>query len=80
VGVLSVLRFLPMGVFDDATIRVIGQAFDAACKELRDTGQPDVVEEVMIKRIITAARTGERDITRLQQAALAGLGKPSDLK
>jgi hypothetical protein len=39
-----------------------------------------IVEEVMIKRIITAARTGERDITRLQQAALAGLGKPSDLK
>jgi hypothetical protein len=34
-----------------------------------------IVEEVMIKRIITAARTGERDITRLQQAALAGLGK-----
>jgi hypothetical protein len=33
---LSVLRFIPMGVFDEATIRTIGKAFDAACKELRD--------------------------------------------
>ena len=55
VGTLSVLRFIPMGVFDGATIRTIGKAFDAACKELRDGGQPAVVHEVMIKRIIAAA-------------------------
>jgi hypothetical protein len=45
-----------MGVFDDATVRTIGRAFDAACKELKDTGQPDVVHEVMVKRIIAAAQ------------------------
>jgi hypothetical protein len=72
---LAVLRYIPMGVFDDATIRAIGKAFDAACKELRDTGQPDVVQEVMIKRIIAAARAGERNVTRLREAALTGLGK-----
>ncbi len=44
--VLSVLRFIPMGVFD--TVRNIGRAFDP-CKELNDAGQPDVVHEVMIK-------------------------------
>jgi hypothetical protein len=55
VGTLSVLRFIPMGVFDGATIRTIGKAFDAACKELRDGGQPAVVHEVMVKRIIAAA-------------------------
>jgi len=65
-----------MGVFDDAAVRSIGRAFNAACKELKDTGQPDVVHEVMIKRIITAARRGERNVMRLRDAALTGLRKP----
>ena len=72
-GALSVLRFIPIGVFDEATVRIIGKAFDAACKELRDGGQPAVVHEVMIKRIIAAARKGERDMMRLMDAALIGL-------
>jgi hypothetical protein len=76
VGTLSVLRFIPMGVFDGATIRTIGKAFDAACKELRDGGQPSVVHEVMIKRIIAAARKGERNVIRLRDAALTGLEEP----
>ena len=73
VGTLSVLRFIPIGVFDEATIRTIGKAFDAACKELHDGGQPAVVHEVMIKRIIAAARKGERNMMRLRDAALTGL-------
>jgi hypothetical protein len=74
VASLSVLRFIPIGVFDDATVRSIGRAFGAACKELKDTGQPDVA--VMIKRIIAVARKGERNVTRLRDAALTGLRKP----
>jgi hypothetical protein len=74
---LSVLRFIPIGVFDDATVRNIGGAFDLACKELNDAGQPDVVHEVMIKRIIAAARRGERDLKRLRDAGLTGLRKPN---
>jgi hypothetical protein len=76
VGALSVLRFIPIGVFDEATIRTIGKAFDGACKELHDGGQPAVVHEVMIKRIIAAARKGERNVTRLRDAALTGLREP----
>ena len=76
-AVLSVLRFIPMGVFDGATVRNIGRAFDLACKELNDAGQPDVVHEVMIKKIIAAARRGERDVKRLRDAGLTGLRKPS---
>ena len=48
-AVLSVLRLIPMGVFGGATFPNIGRAFDLACKELNDAGQPDVVHEVMIK-------------------------------
>ena len=71
----SILQFVPRGVFDDQTTLLMGEAFDAACRELHDTGQPAVVHEVMAKRIIAAARKGERDVMRLRNAALAALGK-----
>jgi hypothetical protein len=48
-----------------------------SCKELNDAGQPDVVQEVMIKRIIAAARRGERDVKRLRDAGLTGVRKPN---
>ena len=76
-ALLSVLRFTLRGVFDDATVRNICGAFDLACKQLKDARQPDVVHEVMIKRIIAAARRGERDVKRLRDAGLTGLGKPN---
>ena len=70
---LSVLRFIPMDVFDGATVCNVGRAFGLACKKLNDAGQPDVVHEVMIKRIIAAARKGESDVKRLRDAGLTGL-------
>jgi hypothetical protein len=77
----SIIPFMPRrGVFDDATTRIMGEAFDAACKELHDTGQPFVVHEVMAKRIIAAARNGERDVTRLRDAALSALGVTNGLR
>ncbi len=71
----SILPFVPRGVFDDATTRVMGQAFDAALRELHDTGQPHLVHEVIAKRIIDAARKGERSMTSLRDVALAALGQ-----
>jgi len=64
----SILSFVPGVVFDDSDTR-----FDAACEEVGDTGQPPLVREVMAKRIIDAARAGERDVNRLRDAALSGL-------
>lgn len=69
----SILQFVARGAFDDATTRIMGEAFDAACKELRDTGQPAVVREIMARRIIAAAHKGERDVGRLTEAASAAL-------
>jgi hypothetical protein len=60
--------------FDDEATRLMGEAFDAACTGLRDTGQPIVVQEVIAKRIIKAAMKGERDPARLRKAGLAALG------
>ncbi len=56
----------------------MGEAFEAACKELDDTGQPKVVLEVIAERIIAAARIGERDPVRLRKAALGGLAGDED--
>ena len=61
-------------VFDDRTTQIIGEAFDGACKELHDTGQPPIVYEVIARRIIDAANVGERDLIRLRNAGLAALG------
>ena len=72
----SILQFIPKTgvVFDDHVTRIMGEAFDYACKELHDVGQPAVVYEVIAKRIIDAARAGERDVVRLRNTGLAALG------
>ena len=71
----TVLQFIRnKSDFDDEATRLIGDAFDAACEGLRDTGQPIVVQAVIAKRIIKAAMKGERDPTRLRKAGLAALG------
>jgi hypothetical protein len=69
----SILPFLPRGVFDDAATKIMGEAFDAARKALDDTGQPPLVQEVMARRIIAAARKGERNFFKLRDAALEAL-------
>ncbi len=55
------------------SVRTLTEAFEAACQELDDTGQPELVLEVIADRIIAAARGGERDPVRLRAAALAGM-------
>jgi hypothetical protein len=74
--VASILPFIQkVGVvFNDDTTSIMGAAFDAACKELHDSGQPALVYEVIAKRIIDAAHKGERDPIRLRDAGLAALG------
>ena len=62
-----------MGDFDDEATRIMGEAFDAACHELHDTKQPAIVYEVIAKRILAAARKGERDAERLRDIGLAAL-------
>jgi len=61
-------------VFDDRVTDLLGQAFDAARRELHDKGQPDIVYEIVAVRIIEAARKGERDVSKLAAAGLAALG------
>jgi len=63
--------FKVSGVFDPEAIAAMSEAFEAACAVLQDAGQPEVVREIIAKRIIAAATIGERDPLRLQAAAFA---------
>jgi hypothetical protein len=80
--VASILQFIRKtgAVFDDHATQIMGESFEAACKELHDKGQPQIVYEVIAKRIIDAAKNGERDIDRLRNAGLAALGLSDDDK
>jgi hypothetical protein len=70
---MSIHSFVRPGVFDPEALAAIGEAFAAACKALDDTGQPQIVREVIAERIVAAANTGERDPVRLLEAALPWL-------
>lgn len=70
---LSVVRFLPRGVFDDDATHAMGEAFDAALALLGEKFHPTVIHEVIARRIITAARKGERDPGRLRDTAIAAI-------
>ena len=70
---MSIHSFINPGAFEPETIVLMSEAFDAARAELQDTGQPQIVLEVIAERIIAAARNGERDPVRLREAGLAGM-------
>ena len=71
----SILPFIRKSgtVFDDRVTQLMGEAFDNACRQLHDRGQPAIVYEVIAKRIIDAAEAGERDLVRLRNAGLGSL-------
>jgi hypothetical protein len=57
--------------FEPEMIAVMGEALEAACKVSHDADQPEAMREIIARRIIAAARFGERDPVRLRAAALA---------
>jgi hypothetical protein len=67
------IRLIQGASFDPETTRLLGLAYERACEDM----SPDVtVREALAKRIIEAARRGERDIGRLIRY---GLGKDQSL-
>jgi hypothetical protein len=54
--------------FDDAATLAMGEAFDNACKSLRNFGS--AVPAIIADLIIAAAKNGERDPARLYEQAV----------
>ncbi len=70
----QILQFIrPQKVFDSETTAVLAAAYERAISGLRACGQPEVMREIVARRIIALAAKGERDPERLYAAALAGL-------
>ena len=58
-------------VFDPDTVKVLTASYEQAC---RFAGNPSVpAKELFARRILQAAKRGERDVERLTECALAGL-------
>ncbi len=70
----TIVPFLKDGSFDPETVHAMGDAFDRARKLLHDRGQPSVVQEIIAKRIIEIARTGERDADKMCKRVLTAFG------
>ena len=58
--------------FDDSATLAMGQAFDRACKSLRNFGS--AVPAIIADLIIAAAKNGERDPGRLYEQVLNDYG------
>jgi len=58
--------------FDDTATSAMGEAFDNACKSLRNFGS--AVPEIIANQIVAAAKVGERDAARLYEQALKVFG------
>lgn len=63
---------------EPAVFMVMDDAFRRACRSLHDTGQPEIVQEILAKRIIDFAKAGERDPRELCEKALKALGIESN--
>lgn len=61
--------------FDAEGTAILVSAYEQAIRSLGDSGQPDLVREIIAKKIIAAAMQGERDPTRLCASALEGIGE-----
>lgn len=70
----TIARHLQGQSFDPETIEIMGLAYDKAKRHLHDTGQPELVQQVIAERIIFIAGTGERDPDRIARRALEALG------
>jgi tartrate dehydratase beta subunit/fumarate hydratase class I family protein len=60
--------------FDDAATSAMSKAYDRACESLGLSGPACTMREIIAKRIIDAAKNGERDPVRLHAQALIPFG------
>src|SRR5467141_19175 len=82
---MPIRPFMQPGAFDPEAIAAMSEAFEVALKEIQDTGQPDVVREIIAQRIIQAARL--KSVTRsvcgqprsASRTSVAGVKNPAPI-
>ena len=71
VAAMPINSYLEDGAFSPEAIAAMGEAFDAACKELHVTDQSNALRTLIAVVVIEAARRGELNPSRLRTAAVA---------
>ena len=70
----TIIQFVEGQPFNPDVVRIMGEAYDIACKALHDSGQPTIVREVIAKRVIDITRTGEFDTKEICDRVLLAFG------
>jgi hypothetical protein len=71
VAAMPINSYLEDGVFRPEAVAAMGEAFDAACKELHVADPADARRALIASLIIAAARRGELNPVRLRATAVA---------
>jgi hypothetical protein len=70
---MPLIRLLQNSAFEPDRIEVMVAAFQRACGELGLANPEDPVREILARKIIECAQTGERDQARLCDCALKAM-------
>lgn len=70
---MPLIRLLQNSAFEPELIKVMSAAFDQACGQLGLAKTEDPLREIVARKIIECAQTGERELTRLRDCALRSL-------
>ena len=70
---MPLVRLLQNSAFEPETIEVMSVAFEEACRLLGLAAVSDPLRELVARKIIECAQTGERDQARLRDCALKAI-------
>jgi hypothetical protein len=67
---VAIYLLLERAAFDDRAVKAMTTAYEVALRELRLADRADPCTEIIARKIIERARTGERDPKRLCELTL----------
>jgi hypothetical protein len=70
--------FLKEATFDPEAIKAMSAAFEAVCESLQVVQRSDPVTEIVARKVIEVAGTGERDPQRIRDLVLLALNKSGE--
>ena len=71
---MAIYRIFQTGVFEPEEIATMSAAYEDALSVLQLANRQDPITELVARKIIAVARSGERDPPRIRELALKELG------
>jgi hypothetical protein len=70
---MAIYRVLQEAAFGPEAVKAMTTAYEEVLKELKLTDRSDTLAEIVARKIIECAQTGERDPNRLRDVVLKSL-------